>query len=191
MSTLQTKIFMALFCASMLTFSGSLIAADVYIDYDHSLDLNKYKTFQMADVSKGALAQSSPLMNQRIHDMIVQHLTGMGMTEVKENPDQTITYDASTKENHVLNTVGAPMGPVGIGFRGGWGRFGGMGMATTTVSTFTEGTLVVDAYTVPGKQIIWRGIAEASVSENPEKTTKNVTKSLDKMFEKLAKVMAQ
>jgi|GEM_PF-1194794 len=191
MMTFQTKLFMLLICAFTLTFSANLMAADVYIDYDHSLDLNKYKTFQIADTSKGALAQSNPLMNQRVHDMIVQHLTGMGMTEVTENPEQTITYDASTKQNHVLNTVGAPMGPVGIGFRGGWGRFGGMGMATTTVSTFTEGTLVIDSYTVPGKQIIWRGIAEASVSENPEKTTKNVTKALDEMFEKLAKVMAQ
>jgi len=191
MTTFQTRLSTLLFCSFMLMFSGSLLAADVYIDYDHSLDLNKYKTFQMSDTSKGALAQANPLLNQRIHDMIVQHLTGMGMKEVTENPDQTITYDASTKQNHVLNTVGAPMGPVGIGFRGGWGRFGGMGMATTTVSTFTEGTLVVDSYTVPGKQIIWRGIAEASVSENPERTTKNVTRSLDSMFEKLAKVLAQ
>jgi hypothetical protein len=50
------------------------------------------------------------------------------------------------------------------------------------VSTFTDGTLVVDAYTPDPKKMVWRGMAEESVADNPEKTTKNIAKSLDELF---------
>jgi hypothetical protein len=186
----QTTVITTLFCVSLLVLSGSALAADDYIDYDHAADFSKIKTFQMADTSKGALAQADQLLSQRVNDQIVQHLTTLGFQQVTTNGDQVVTFDASTKQNHELTTVGAPMGPVGVRFGMGWRRFGGMGMATTRESTFTEGTLVVDAYTPSGKQMLWRGIAEASVSENPEKTSKNVTRSLDKLFTKLAKVIS-
>ena len=107
----------------------------------------------MADSSNGALAKQNQLLDQQVHQMIAQHLTGLGLQEVTENPDQVISYDASTKENHQLNTI-----PMGVGFGIGWRRFGGMGMATTTETTFTEGTLVIDSYTPSGKQMLWRGI---------------------------------
>jgi len=36
--------------------------------------------------------------------------------------------------------------------------------------------------------MVWRGIAEEAVSDNPEKTTKNIEKSLNKLFEKWDKI---
>jgi hypothetical protein len=175
------KLTLAIF---MLAFAATANAAEAYIDYDHSADFSTIKTFQMADSSNGALAKQNQLLDQQVHQMIAQHLTGLGLQEVTENPDQVISYDASTKENHQLNTI-----PMGVGFGLGWRRFGGMGMATTTETTFTEGTLVIDSYTPSGKQMLWRGISESSVSENPQKTEKNIGRSLDELFEKLAKVI--
>lgn len=183
---LKAKIqtMMTTIAAAMLTLSSSVFAADAYIDYDHSTDFSTITTFQMADSSKGSLAKGNQLLDQQVHKMITQHLTELGLREVSENPDQIVSYDASTKENHVLNTT-----PVGVGFGLGWRRFGGMGMATTRETTFTEGTLVIDSYNPSGKQMLWRGIAEASVSENPQKTEEHISKSLDKLFKKLAKVI--
>ena len=174
-----------------LMFCGSAFAADDYVDYDHDVDFNTFKTFQMADTSKGALAQANQIMNDRVEKMVEEHFVALGLKEVDENPDLIVTYDASTKENHVLNTVGAPMGPIGIGFGARWGRFGALGMggmATTTVSTFTEGTLVIDAYIPSTKKMVWRGTAEAAVSDNPEKTTEHIKKSLDKLFKNWEKI---
>lgn len=180
------KISFKLAIAGMFTLAlaANASAADAYIDYDQSANFSTIKTFQMADSSKGALAKQNPLLDQQVHQMIAQHLTGLGLQEVTENPDQVVSYDATTKENHELTTM-----PMGVGFGLGWRRFGGMGMATTTETTFTEGTLVIDSYEPNGKQMLWRGIAESSVSENPQKTEKNIGKSLDKLFEKLAKVI--
>lgn len=179
---IQLKITLAVIF--MLTLAANAYAAEAYIDYDHSADFSTIKTFKMADSSKGALYKENQLLDQQVHQMIATHLTQLGLKQVSENPDQIVTYDASTKQSHQLNTV-----PMGVGFGLGWRRFGGMGMATTTETTFTEGTLVIDSYTQSGKQMLWRGIAEAAVSENPQKTAEHIGKSLDKLFEKLAKVI--
>ena len=179
-------ILTTLICTLALT--SNLLASEDNVDYDHSADFSQFHTYKMADTSKGALAQADQLMDQRVHGLIVQHLNTLGLKEVAENPDLTVTYDASTMEHHVLNTVGAPMGPVGVRFGMGWRRFGGMGMATTTESTFTDGTLVIDVYVPATKKMILRGTAEAAVSKNPETTTKHIEKSLDKLFKKWQKI---
>jgi len=190
MNRINSIFLKAIACTALVAQAGNIYANEDNVDYDHSVDFSKFHTFQMADTSKGALAQANQLMDQRVHDMVVKHMTALGMKEVTENPDLMVTYDASTKQNHVLNTFGAPMGPVGFGMGVGWRRWGGMGgMATTTVSTFTEGTLVIDAYTPPDNKMVWRGIAEAAVSDNPETTTKHIEKSLDELFEKWQKIL--
>lgn len=190
MNRISVNLFKALACTALLVQAANVLASDDYVDYDHSVDFSQFHTFQMFDTSKGALAKAAPLINQRVHDMVVQHMEALGYKEVTEKPDLMVTYDASTKENHVLNTFGAPMGPVGFGMGIGWRRWGGMGgMATTTVSTFTEGTLVIDAYVPPDNKMVWRGIAEAAVSKNPETTTKHIEKSLNSLFEKWQKIL--
>jgi len=189
MNRISTLLLKSLACTALLVQAGNTFASEDNVDYDHSVDFSKFHTFQMADTSKGALAQSNQLMDQRVHDMVVKHMTALGMKEVTESPDLVVTYDASTQQNHVLNTFGAPMGPVGFGMGVGWRRFGGVGMATTTETTFTDGTLVIDAYTPPDNKMVWRGTAEAAVSDNPETTTKHIEKSLNKLFEKWQNIL--
>ena len=160
------------------------------VDFDKSVDFTTFHTFQLLPNPDGALAKANELMDGRVQDMIRQHLVAQGLKEVSENPDLIVSYDASTKDHQVLNTMG--MGPgMGVGMGMGWGSFGAVGMggmATTTVSTFTDGTLVIDAYTPDPKKMVWRGMAEESVTDNPEKTTKNIEKSLDKLFKTWDKI---
>ena len=189
MNRISTILLKSLACMALATQAGNIYASEDNVDYDHSVDFSKFHTFQMADTSKGALAKANQLMDQRVHDLVVKHMTALGMKEVTDSPDLMVTYDASTQQNHVLNTFGAPMGPVGFGMGVGWRRFGGVGMATTTETTFTDGTLVIDAYTPPDNKMVWRGTAEAAVSDNPETTTKHIEKSLDKLFEKWQKIL--
>ncbi|MSQ98886.1 MAG: DUF4136 domain-containing protein [Xanthomonadales bacterium] len=170
--------------ASLL--SASVQAYDVNVDYDNTVNFNNFHTFQLTPNPTGMLAQQDPIMDQKVQGMIIQAFIGQGLAQVTENPDLQITYDASTKQNVVLNT----MGP-GIGFGVGWGRFGGMGMATTTESTFTEGTLVIDAAAVATKKIVWRGIAEESVSSDPQRTESNIQGAIKELFEKWDRIKKQ
>ncbi len=70
----------------------------------------------------------------------------------------------------------------GGGFAGwGWGG-GGMGMATTSTSQYIVGTLVVDIFDVMTKQLLFRGQAQETISNNAEKNTKTLYKAMEKMF---------
>ena len=71
------------------------------------------------------------------------------------------------------------------GFGPGWGRrgFGGFGTETTSASTYTEGTLVIDIFDGKTKELIWRGTATDTLSGKPEKNEKKLTKVVEKMFE--------
>lgn len=176
------------FCAIALLcmMTGVALASD-YVDYDKSFDFSSLHTFQLLSNPDGALAKNDPLLDSQVQDAIRKHLVAEGLTETTDTPDIIFTYDAKTQQHQVYNTMG--MRP-GIGFGVGWGRFGGvgMGMATTTESTFTDGTLIIDGSTPDPKKMVWRGIAEESVSANSQKTLEHIEKSLDKLFEKWDKI---
>ena len=65
---------------------------------------------------------------------------------------------------------------------GGW-RWGG-GMGEITPETSEEGTLVVDIFDANGKQMIWRGISQGTLSTKGSKNEKEITKAIEKMFKK-------
>jgi hypothetical protein len=68
----------------------------------------------------------------------------------------------------------------GYGYR--WGGMGGMGSATTTVSEYTVGTLVVDMFDAKSKGLVWRGAAQDELSDKTEKNIKKLAKASDKLF---------
>jgi hypothetical protein len=46
-----------------------------------------------------------------------------------------------------------------------------------------ETTMVVSLYDTKGKELMWRGIAQNTLSNNGNKNQKNVEKAVEKMFE--------
>ena len=50
------------------------------------------------------------------------------------------------------------------------------GMSTITPQQSTEGTLIVNLYDAKAKQIVWRGIAQGTLSDNGDKNQNLVTK---------------
>ena len=72
------------------------------------------------------------------------------------------------------------------GFGGGWGwrHFGGggFGEATTTSDTYRVGTVVIDLFDTRTKQLIWRGAASDTLSDNSNKNIKNLDEGVDRMF---------
>ena len=171
------------------------LAQKVYIDYAHDFDLGTVKTFQYVE-TKDSDAKD-PLMADRIVSMIKKELVESGMKEVTENPDLYITYHITTQENTVYNTASMSYGGYG-GWGPGWGGYGhmgyggmGMGSSTTTASTYTEGTLIIDAYEPAEKKIIWRGPGTVTIKTKPEKRVKQVEKILTKIDAKWDKLLAK
>ena len=169
---LQRAVFVLMGMA--LLFAGSLSAQQVKTDYDRSANFGQYKTYSWEQVkTKDALDVD------RIKNAVNVALTAKGWTQVQSGGDVSVVAMEITHNQQTLNTFYD-------GFGGGWGwrRFGGggFGQATTTTETYKVGTVVVDLFDTKTKQLIWRGAASDTLSNNSDKNIKNLDKGVEKMF---------
>jgi len=63
----------------------------------------------------------------------------------------------------------------------------GGGMGGITPEQNVEGTLVVDLHSVKSQALIWRGIAQDTLSNNGSKNQKTVGNAVTKMFKQWPK----
>ena len=153
-------------------------AQKITIDYAKEFDFDKVKTF-VYNLTEDTNSKD-PLMDGRIKDAIIAQLKEGGLTQVEADPDIYVTYHISTKNDTVYDTMSMGYGGFGLGW-GGWG--GGMATSTTTTMTYTEGTLIVDAYDSTDKKMVWRGTGTVTLKQDPEKVTKQINKTVTKMGE--------
>ena len=159
-------------------------AQKVTIDYAHDFDFKAVKTFQYVE-TKDTNSQNE-LMDGRIKDAIIKELTAGGLAQAETDPDLHVTYHLSSKDETVYNTTGFGYGGVGLG----WGGWGGMAASTTTTSTFTEGTLIIDAYESTEKKMVWRGTGTVTVKSKPEKQAQQIDKILAKLGSRWQQILA-
>ncbi len=169
---LQRAVFTLMGMALLL--SGTLSAQQVKTDYDRGANFGQYKTYSWEQVkTKNALDVD------RIKSAVNAAMAAKGWTQVASGGDVSIIAVEMTQNQQTLNTFYD-------GFGGGWGwrRFGGggFGEATTTTETYKVGTLVVDLFDTKTKQLIWRGAASDTLSNNSDKNIKNLDKGVEKMF---------
>jgi hypothetical protein len=158
----------------MFLFAARSSAQQVKTDYDRGANFAQYKTYSWEHVkTKDALDVD------RIKNAVNAALSARGWTQVDSGGDVSIVAMEITHDQQSLNTFYD-------GFGGGWGwrRFGGggFGEATTTTETYKVGTVVVDLFDSKTKQLIWRGAASDTLSNNSDKNIKNLDKGVDKMF---------
>ena len=169
---LQRVVFVLL--GMMLLFGSKSSAQQVKTDYDRGANFGQYKTY-----SWGQVKTKDALDVDRIKSAVNAALAAKGWTPVESGGDVSIVALEITHNQQTLNTFYDGMG-------GGWGwrRFGGggFGEATTTTETYKVGTLVVDLFDGKTKQLIWRGTASDTLSNNSDKNIKNLDKGADKMF---------
>ena len=157
-----------------LVFAGMASAQQVKTDYDRSANFALYKTYSWEHVET-----KDPLKVDRIKHAVNAVLAARGWTLVDSGADVAVVAMEITRDQQTLNTFYD-------GFGGGWGwrRFGGggFGEATTTTDTYKVGTVVVDLFDTKTKQLIWRGAASDTLSDNSDKNIKKLNESVDKMF---------
>jgi hypothetical protein len=144
--------------------AGVVYAQHVTTDSDPAAPFATYKTYAWTPGTASAIS----LSEQRIHDGVNAQLQAKGMTQVDSNPNVFVATHVTTRT--VPQVIADGFGP--------WGFGGGM----ATVQTYTEGTLVVDLYDATTRKMVWRGVAQATVSDKPEKNAVKIDKSLAKMF---------
>ena len=168
---LQAKIATSL--GLMLLLACVSFAQHVKTDYDHNANFGQYKTYSWEKVQT-----KDPLLVDRIKSAVNTALAGKGWTEGPSGGEVEVFAIETTQNQQTLDTFYN-------GFGGGrrWGGFGGFGDATTTVETYKVGTLVVDLFDAKTEKLIWRSSSSDTLSDNPDKNTKNLGKGVNKMFQ--------
>ena len=145
-------------------------------DYDKNVNFSNYHSFS---ILKGN-SSGNPLMDQRATADVKSALTAKGWKEVADGQgDAAVVIHAATKTKHTYETMYD-------GFGGGWrwrrGGFGAFGDATTFVTDYKVGSLVVDIFDAKTKQAIWHGSASDALSDSATSNAKATEQAVDKMF---------
>ena len=168
-----------LFCVLLALAIGapSAWAQKVTTDFDPNTKFAAYKTYYWAKTDPS----QNDLMNQRVITAVDHWLTLNGWTKApSDQADIAVVPQAATRTGQTLNTFYDGWGGWGYG---GWGA-GGIGSSTTTVDTYTEGTLMIDLFDRQSKRLVWRGTASATLSDDPKKVAEKIHKAVEKMFKK-------
>ncbi len=59
-----------------------------------------------------------------------------------------------------------------------------MGTTTTREVQYEVGTLVIDVWDAKRKQLVFRGSASGTLSDNPQKLAKGIQKAVEEIFKK-------
>jgi hypothetical protein len=163
-----------LLSATLITGAAFLFAADVKTDYSHSADFGQYHSYSWLKVDAG-----DPLWVDRIQRDIDGQLTAKGWSKVDSGGDAAVSAFGSTHNKPTIQTFYD-------GFGGGWfwRGFGGPEVATTTVENTPVGTLVVDIFDAHTKKLIWRGMANKTLSDKPDKNEKKLEDVVQAMFKR-------
>ena len=169
-----------------LLLAGCASSPIVKTHADPSANFTAYHTYTWVQKPN----DMAPLQQQRLVAAIDAKLQQQGWTQ-SANGQVSLVANVATREKQTLDTfyngptyAGWGWGnPWGMGPMANWGNPGwGMGNATTTVDTYTVGTLVLDMFDAKTKQAIWRGTASGNVPDSPQKQDAAIQAGVDKMF---------
>ena len=152
--------------------ASAVFAQDVKVNYVPGKDFSGYKTYKWVEI-QGA-EKPDQIVDAQIKLAIDTALASKGITKATgETADLFIGYQVAVTQERQWNwyTTGGPY------------RYGG-GMSTATSTTINIGTLALDMYDAAAKELVWKGLASKTVSneKDPEKRQKNVNKAMAKLL---------
>jgi len=166
------KVLRAVLTSSLLVLPAVAAAQDVKIDFDKAFDFSTVKTYSI----KIGTTWGNNLSERRVLAEIDEAIAGKGWKKVEEGQANVlVVLHGATQTKRTASTFYSGMG--------GYRYYGmGMGTAQTVVDEYLVGTLVVDMFEPKAKSLVFRGIAEDEISDNPERNAKRLEKASTKMF---------
>lgn len=172
---MKTNLFAVVGSMALLTAAcGPSIKATT--DYDRSVNFGSYQTFSLVNGN----SSGNPVSDQRIAADVTAALNSKGWREAPADQAQAaVVIHTATKTKHTYQTFYD-----GFGWGGwGWRRWGGLGGgATTYVSDYKVGTVVVDIFDGKTKEAIWHGYATDVLSGSAPENARINQQAVAKMF---------
>ncbi len=162
-----------LFCVLIVGCSS----IDISTDYDPARDFSTYKTYRWArgreKNPRNTLARNT-LLNKRVKFAVDNSLQSKGFEKLEKGKADfiVIVHAGMTEKMQVYHQSGW--------YHGWWGPSGGY----TTVSHYTEGTLVVDIVDRAAKELSWRGMATGVVrsQSDPQAVQEDIQYAIEEIL---------
>jgi hypothetical protein len=168
---MKTKLML---CAMLMYITSAIaVGQQVSVNYNHSQSFSGYHTYTWASNNANQIQNS--ILAQVAQQDIDAALQGKGLQKVTEaqNPDLILVVSGGMRQQ----TSYSAWGMRGIG--------GGMGGITPQQNV--EATLIVDLHDTKTQSLIWRGIAQDTLSNNGNKNQQAVQNAINKMFKQWPK----
>jgi hypothetical protein len=148
--------------------AASLLAQNVDVEFDESVNFSAYKTFAIRDgeINSKAPALNNDLARKNLENSVRRHFASRGLTESTGTADLNIRYTLGSSNAKEVDRYPA-------GWRGRRTR--------TVVTQVSQGTLVIDLRDASKRELVWRAVVNER-EPNPAK----LQDKLDNMVKKAA-----
>ncbi len=168
-----------------------LMAQDVIRDYDRSVDLSKYKTFDWVKQESPPIIRveesadprlSSEVLDNQIHSLVEKELEKKGFRKAtNDSPDFLVSYVAIGKLD-----LSSPQRDTHSSSQLSYGHSRPFYNTGNDYRLQRKGTLTIDIVDGATNKLAWRGSATDTFSEAKD-APKKVEKAIKKMFKKFPK----
>jgi hypothetical protein len=161
-------------CAMMVGLSCAVAAGQqVSVNYNHNQSFSQFHTYAWGSNNANQIQNS--ILAQVAQQDIEAAMQAKGFQKVQESqkPDLILLASGGMRQQ----TSYSAWGMRGIG--------GGMGGITPQQNV--EATMIVDVHDAKNQALIWRGIAQETLSNNGDKNQKMVQSAISKMFKQWPK----
>jgi hypothetical protein len=139
--------------------------------------LDRFHTFRIMEAppnldGKVPAWANEPMLNNSItyqagREFLKRSLEARGFVETRTNPDFNVAFYASARER--LNITN-------WGYGYGWNNY---------ITEYTEGTVIIDIVDPDSRKLLWRGRGVATVSDNPRKYLKELSRIVPRIVDRL------
>src|SRR5271166_1813257 len=160
-------------CALCLLLGVPVVAQQVSVNYNHGVSFSQFHTYAWGSNNTNQIQNS--ILAQVAQQDIDSAMQGKGLQKVQEgqNPDLILTASGGERAQTSYNA---------------WGMRGiGGGMGGITPQQNIEATMVVSLYNPKAQELVWRGIAQDTLSDKGNKNQEIVQKAVQKMFKQWPK----
>jgi hypothetical protein len=170
---MQMKVRFSVLILAVSLLAFPVLAQQVSVNYNHNESFANYHTYAWGGNNRNQIQNSilAQVAQQDINNALASK--GLQMVQESQNPDLIVTASGGEKEQTSWNA---------------WGMRGiGGGMGSITPEQNVEATMIISIYDVKQQALVWRGIAQNTLSNNGNKNQQMVEKAVEKMFKQWPK----
>ena len=151
---------------ALATAATPLLAQTVTIDYDHTVNFLKFKTYTWQKIHA-----TDPSVEDHINIALKRDMEGRYMTEVTSGGDVTITAVEATQDKAEFTSFYDSLGTFAWQHISGATGFLDPG---TSLQDVPLDTLIIDIYNPTTHQLLWRGAVTEPVAKSEDKNDRTI-----------------